>query len=183
MSPGPVKPGLVVKHPEDASTDVGSSDEVTNSPDIVSKPRKGNKLVAKEDVHPAGGKASRHSRRKKEQKEVSSLRSELRAKGNEVMSEVAQCSKASAKPKAVSAARKTISSPPGLTCLPEKPSTEAHSDSWREVEKALMLLSQPGQLAHFGVPGGVVPPMASRTPTSSFGLEMSSNGTWLRMSL
>eukprot|EP00435_Cladocopium_sp_Y103_P067536 s765_g30.t1 len=177
---GPMKPGLVVKHHEDASTDI-SSDEVANSPDTLKPRNKGNKLVPKVEVSPAATKAPRQSRRrKKEQKEVSSLRSELRAKGNEVMSEVAQCSKASqAKQKEDKMDR--ICSPPGLEPLPEKPFTEANSFSWREVEKVLMLTQSNWKAQGPWTAAPEVTTMGlSRSPMG--GLEVS-NGTWLRLSL
>ncbi|CAL1164509.1 unnamed protein product [Cladocopium goreaui] len=129
--------GLVVKHHEDASTDISSDEVVATSPDILKPRNKGNKLVPTVEVSPATKAPRQSRRRKKEQKEVSSLRSELRAKGNEVMSEVAQCSKASQAKKEDKMDR--ISLPPGLAPLPEKPLTEANNFSWREVEKVLML--------------------------------------------
>mmetsp|Transcript_63231 Transcript_63231/g.100388 ORF Transcript_63231/g.100388 Transcript_63231/m.100388 type:complete len:180 (-) Transcript_63231:69-608(-) len=177
---GPMKPGLVVKHHEDASTDI-SSDEVATSLESLNPRNKGNKLVPKVEVSPATAatKAPRQSRRrKKEQKEVSSLRSELRAKGNEVMSEVAQCSKAQAKKEDK---LDRISSPPGLTPLPEKPFTEANSFSWREVEKVLMLRQSNWKAQGPWTAAPEVTTMGlSRIPMG--GLEVS-DGTWLRLSL
>eukprot|EP00913_Durusdinium_trenchii_P025038 g23502.t1 len=68
MTAGPMKPGLLVKQPEDASTDVGSSDEV---PVAADKGRnKGNKAPKPEPpVARSAPKTRNAKRRKKEQKE------------------------------------------------------------------------------------------------------------------
>ncbi|CAJ1434306.1 unnamed protein product [Effrenium voratum] len=102
----PMKPGLVVKHSDEASTDAGSSEEV-----LPTRPAGGRDRPQAAQA----AKPRRARRHKKEQKEVSDLRCELRARGKEVMSEVAQgCAKAKSRPSELRA-------PPGLTLLPEKP--------------------------------------------------------------
>mmetsp|Transcript_23604 Transcript_23604/g.55654 ORF Transcript_23604/g.55654 Transcript_23604/m.55654 type:complete len:240 (+) Transcript_23604:61-780(+) len=143
----PLKPGLVQASNsfEDVlSTDVGSSDHEApvSKPDKKERPRSGSKSTANGQTAPAQPpKPSKKAARKQRTlpKEISVLRTALRAKGNEVMHEVAaQQSNNKAKGKKAQANRSNGRAPPGLEHSQASPPGVGPSPSqWLQAGQAL----------------------------------------------